>query len=47
MVDIINRERDGAAAGIFVWSSVDTSPRIMIGEDVERSIVNEAMEVSK
>lgn len=38
--------RNSEGAGILVWSSVDNSPRIMIGKDVERSTVNEAMKVS-
>lgn len=45
-VGFINRERDCEGAGISVWSSMDSSPRIMTGKDGERSIVNEATKAS-
>lgn len=40
------RSRDCEGTGILVWSSMDTSPRIMIGKDIERSMVSEATKVS-
>lgn len=43
---LLRRARNSEGAGIFVWSSVDTSPRIMIGKDIERSTVSKAMKVS-
>lgn len=40
------RARNSEGAGIFVWSSGDTSPRIMIEKDIESSTVSKAMKVS-
>lgn len=36
-IGFINRERHCERAGISVWSSMDSSPRIMTGNDGERS----------
>ena len=33
----LRRSRDWEGAGLFVWSSRDTSSRIMIGEGIEEA----------